>query len=112
MKLAARYNRASMIISISILLVGSIIYFVAISYFSDNQIDKDLKEEIDEVAVYVATHQRLPKPFEFDENQAIFTPIGHDLLPLRFTDTPYYESQSKKMRPGRAVIWHGTVKGC
>ncbi len=111
MKLAARYNRASMIISISILLVGGIIYFIAISYFSDNQIDRDLKEEIDEVAVYVATHQRLPKPFEFDENQAFFTPIGQEPVALRFTDTPFYESQSKKMRPGRAVIGMVQLRG-
>ncbi len=104
MKLAAKYNRASMIISIGILLVGGIIYFIAISYFSDNQLDRDLKEEIDEVSVYVATHQRLPKPFEFDENQAFFTPIGQKVVSLRFNDTPFYESQSKKMRPGRAVI--------
>lgn len=100
-----------MIISICILLLGGCVYFIAISYFSDNQIDRDLKEEIDEVAVYVATHQRLPKPYEFDENQAYFTNIGHEASPLRFTDTPFYESQSKKMRPGRAVIGMVQLKG-
>ncbi len=111
MKLAARYNKASMIISICILLLGGVIYFVAISYFSDNQIDRDLKEEIDEVVVYVGTHQHLPKPYEFDENQAYFTPIGHQTQALRFTDTPFYESQSKKMRPGRAAIGMAQLSG-
>jgi signal transduction histidine kinase len=111
MKLAARYNRASLIVSISILLVGSIVYYIAISYFSNNQIDRSLKEEIDEVIVYVANHQRLPKPYEFDENQAIFTPVGNSVVPLRFTDTPFYESQSKKTRPGRAVIGMVQLKG-
>lgn len=111
MKLAARYNKASMIISICILLLGGVIYFIAISSFSNNQIDRDLKEEIDEVAVYVATHQKLPKPYEFDENQAYFTPTGQKSLGLRFTDTPFYELQSKKMRPGRAVIGMVQLKG-
>jgi hypothetical protein len=44
-KLAQQYTRASIIITFSILFFAGIIYYVAISYISNNQLDRDLTEE-------------------------------------------------------------------
>lgn len=104
MKLAQQYTRASIIITFSILFFAGIIYYVAISYISNNQLDRDLTEEIDEVTYYVNRYHKLPTPVDFDEDQATFMPIGQRTIQRRFVNIPFVEPNSKKTESGRAVI--------
>jgi len=108
MKLAAKYNRANMIITICVLILAGFIYYFAISYISNNQLDSDLTEELGEVVTYVNTRHQLPKPVEFDEDQASFVSIGQHIVPTKFVDTPFFEPESKKTERGRAVV--STIK--
>lgn len=111
MKLSTQYNRASMIASICVLIVAGLAYYIAISYISDNQLDDDLREEFDEVAVYVGTNQKLPKPFEYDEHQASFVPVGDRTMPLKFINAPFIDPKTKKVEAGRAAIGIVQLKG-
>lgn len=104
MKLAQLYNRSSIIITVGILLIAGIVYYMAISFISDRQLDRDLTEEIDELHAYISSKQQLPKPVDFDEDQASFTPIGQQIIKRRFVDTPFVERQSAKTEEGRAVV--------
>lgn len=108
MKLSTQYNRVSIIVTLAILIVAGLAYYATISYISDNQIDHDLSEEVEEVVQYVNTHHQLPKPVEFDEDQASFKPIGTAVVATRFVDTPFFEPESKRMENGRAIV--GTIR--
>jgi signal transduction histidine kinase len=103
MKLSDHYNRASIIITISVLLVGGIIYFFAIGYISRIQLDRDLTEEIDEVKEYVSGNRRLPTQVDFDEDITTFIKTDQKSFQRRYFDTVYTNPKDKKNEGGRAV---------
>ncbi|HTD40262.1 MAG TPA: hypothetical protein VK671_06550, partial [Mucilaginibacter sp.] len=103
MKLADHYNRASIIITISVLLVGGVIYFFAIGYISRIQLDRDLTEEIDEVKEYVSGNRRLPTQVDFDEDVTTFIKTDRKSFQRRYFDTVYTNPKEKKSEGGRAV---------
>ncbi|MGZ3755234.1 MAG: sensor histidine kinase [Mucilaginibacter sp.] len=107
MKLAYHYNKASIIIAMSVLFIGGFIYYFSIRYIATDQLDRDLTEEIDEVKYYVNLHNKLPKQVDFDEDQTTFTKIRSKTIPRRFFDTLYYNDKEKQLESGRAV--EGTV---
>jgi signal transduction histidine kinase len=103
MKLADHYNKASIFITISVLLAGAVVYFFAISKIARTQLDRDLTEEIDEVTNYVKINKRLPRQVDFDEDQTVFFKTNRQFIPRRYFDTVYSNPQEKKIEPGRAV---------
>jgi signal transduction histidine kinase len=103
MKLSAHYNKASIIITITVLLAGAVIYFFAINYIATHQLDRDLTEEIGEVIDYVNLNGKLPKQVEFDEDQTVFIKTNEKNIPTRFFDTIYNDNKEKTHEPGRAV---------
>ena len=107
MKLAYHYNKASIIIAMSVLFIGGFIYYFSIRYIATDQLDHDLTEEIDEVKYYINLHNKLPQQVDFDEDQTTFTKIQNKNIPRRFFDTLYYNDKEKQFESGRAV--EGTV---
>jgi len=103
MKLSAHYSRASIIITILVLLTGAVIYFFAINYIAHRQLDRDLTEEIDEVTDYVKLNHQLPKQVDFDEDVTVFVRTSQKYLPRTFFDTIYRNPKEKENEPGRAV---------
>ena len=103
MKLAGHYNKASILITISVLFAGGIIYFFAITHISRIQLDRDLTEEIEEVKEYVAGNNRIPQQVDFDEDQTVFIKTNQKTLARRFFDTVYNNPKEKKSEGGRAV---------
>ncbi|SDD77672.1 Signal transduction histidine kinase [Mucilaginibacter pineti] len=102
MKLSTHYNKASVVISVSVLVVGAIVYFFTINYISQKQFDSDLGEEVSEVLEYINFHHQLPKPTDFDEDQTSFVKTDHTHFDTRFFDTVYTASKNK-IEDGRAV---------
>jgi signal transduction histidine kinase len=111
MKLSAHYNKASIIITIAVLLAGSVIYYLAINYIATAQLDRDLTEEIDEVNDYIRQRQQLPSQVDFDEDVTVFTKTNQKNLPRRFFDTVYNNVKEKDIEGGRAVSGLITFKG-
>ena len=111
MKLSAHYNRASIVITISVLFVGGIIYFFTINKLGRNQLDRDLTEEITEVIDYVNLNGKLPTQVDFDEDQTVFIKTNQANLPLRFFDTVYVNPREKNPEAGRAVWGLISLKG-
>jgi signal transduction histidine kinase len=103
MKLSAHYNKASIIISVSVLLISGIIYYLIINHIAREQLDSDLGEEFGEVVDYVNQNGRLPKQADFDEDVTTFTKTGVTNFSARFYDTPYNNPKEKKTEEGRAV---------
>ncbi|HEY2580211.1 MAG TPA: sensor histidine kinase, partial [Mucilaginibacter sp.] len=103
MKLAAHYNKASIIISVSVLLVSGLVYYLIINHIARQQLDSDLTEELTEVVSYVNVNQRLPKPVDFDEDLTSFTKTNLTRYETRFFDAPYANPKEKSVEQGRAV---------
>ena len=111
MKLSTYYNKASIIITIMVLVAGTIIYFLAIDYISREQIDRALSEEIEELVIYVNTHQELPRPQEIHDQQTQFKKTEHKSVNPRFFDTTYFNPQEKILEKGRAIESGISVQG-
>jgi signal transduction histidine kinase len=103
MKLAAHYNKASIIISVSVLLVSAVVYYLTINHIVRQQLDSDLSEEVTEVIDYINVNHRLPKPIEFDEDLTTFKKTSIAIFDTKFFDAPYANPKEKKTEPGRAV---------
>jgi signal transduction histidine kinase len=103
MKLAAYYNRAGIFATLSVLLVGAIIYFFVIQYLSKQQVDSNLTEEMDEVKAYINAHQELPRQVDFDEDQTLFIKTNSRQLQKRFYDTTYFDARDNSNEHGRAI---------
>jgi signal transduction histidine kinase len=103
MKLTAHYNKAGIITTISVLLIGGLIYYIAIGFIANKQLDRDLTEEIDEVNQYIDLHHQLPKQVDFDEDHTTFESIGTKVLTRRYFDTLFYDIGEKRAESGRAV---------
>lgn len=104
MKLADHYNKASIIITISVLLAGGVIYYFAINYISRVQLDRDLTEEIDELKEYVSSNRRLPTQVDFDEDITTFAKTDQKSFTRKYFDTVYTNPKEKKSEGGRAVM--------
>jgi signal transduction histidine kinase len=111
MKLSAHYNKASIIITISVLFVGAVIYFFAINYIAKHQLDENLIEEVDGVRYYIKLNQQLPKQVDFDEDLVLFTKTNKNNLQRKFFDTVYKNPKEKKQEAGRAVSCLISLKG-
>ncbi|MBK0378918.1 sensor histidine kinase [Mucilaginibacter segetis] len=103
MKLAGHYNKASIIVSVSVLITGAIIYFFVINYIARRQFDSDLSEEVSEVLAYINYRHHLPTRTDFDEDEATFVKTGLKKMDTYFFDTVYYNTKQKRIEDRRAV---------
>jgi len=103
MKLSAHYSKASIIITISVLIAGAIIYFFAINYIAKTQLDNNLAEEIDGIKNYIKINHQLPRQVDFDEDLVIFKQTADTGFTRKFFDTTYVNPKEKKLEPGRAI---------
>jgi signal transduction histidine kinase len=103
MKLAAHYNKASIIISVSVLLFSGIVYYLTINHIARKQLDTDLTEEIEEMVDYVNVNHRLPKPLDFDEDETTFVKTNDANFTTVFFDAPFFNDKQKEHEPGRAI---------
>lgn len=105
MKLAAQYNKATLIITFIVLFIAGCAYYAAINYIVNKQLDHDLLGEAGEVEEYIDLHQQLPKLFEGD--QTTFTKTNITTFKKLFIDTPYHKNRGNKrgnkIEPGRAI---------
>jgi signal transduction histidine kinase len=79
MKLLAKYNRINIIVTISVLLISSICFYVMIRHVLVSQLDEDLKLEEQEIVDFVKTNNTLPGQTNYEDQQIDFlktTDIG------------------------------------
>jgi signal transduction histidine kinase len=111
MKLAAQYNRATLVITFLILFTAGCVYYTTITYIVNKQLDRDLREELDEIEDFININQHLPKPLDFEGDQTSFVKTDKKAIGLDFFDTPYHKNRGNKTEPGRAVRSLISLKG-
>jgi len=111
MKLAAHYNKVNIIVTLSVLVIGAVIYFFTINKITNNRLDEELGEEVSEVITYVHQNQRLPKQFDIDENQVEFIKTNTLNNKPRYFDTTYVNPRKGGDKSGRAFEGSLDFKG-
>lgn len=109
MKLATVYNKTNVLITLSVLFVGAIIYYFAIDHITDKQIDGDLRGETKETIDFIRDHQHLPSPNELEGQQTFFTKTKYTSTKICYYDTLYTEDG--KTESGRAEVSDLIFKG-
>ena len=95
MKLLAKYNRINIIITISVLLISSICFYVMIRHVLINQLDEDLKLEEQEIVDFVKANNKLPDPSNYEDQQIEFTEAGDINSEKRFTSVVLIKKNHK-----------------
>ncbi len=72
MKLLAKYNRINVLVTISIILISSVCFYIMIRHVLINQLDEDLKIEEQEIIDFVKTKNKLPDPSNYKDQQIEF----------------------------------------
>lgn len=104
MKLAGHYTKASILISLTVLFAGAIIYFFAINYIADVQLDRNLTQALNEAEDYVKTTNAEPQRYDLDQDHAVFTKTDLLYLKRRYFDTVYHNLRDNRTEAGRAVV--------
>ncbi|MFD2872902.1 sensor histidine kinase [Mucilaginibacter ximonensis] len=103
MKLSAHYTKASMLISLAVLFSGAVIYFFAINYIANVQLDKNLSQALNEAEDYVRSTASQPQQYDLDKDHAIFTKTEQQVFRRRYFDTVYHNFKENRTEAGRAV---------
>lgn len=101
MKLSAHYNKASIIISVSVLLISGLIYYLIINHIARQQLDNDLSDELEELIDYVNTNNSFPKPQ--NEDQVTYAKTKLAFFDTKFFDAPFLNVKEQEDEAGRAV---------
>lgn len=112
MKLAAKYNRVTLIASIIVFVFTGVIYYSVIHYILTDQLDRDLAIEEDEIEAYVKTYGKLPLAGSFKEQKVSYHLINpdHD-FERRYFYNDYFNESEQRIEPGRSLIRTLEVSG-
>ncbi|ETZ23395.1 HAMP domain-containing sensor histidine kinase [Pedobacter sp. V48] len=112
MKLAAKYNRVTLIASIIVLIFTGVIYYAVIHYILTGQLDRDLAIEEDEITAYVKTYGKLPQAGSFKEQKVSYSLIeANRNVERRYFNNDYFNESEQKVEPGRSLIYTVQVNG-
>ena len=103
MKLSAHYTRTSIYITLTVLLTGAVIYFFAINYIAQQQLDQGLQQQLIEAEEYVRSSNHDPQQYDLDKDHAVFIRTNEQELQKRFFDTTYFNPKEQRKEAGRAV---------
>lgn len=110
MKLFTHYNRINLLTTIAVLFVTGILYYGAISYILNHQVDKDLRTEETETLNYIKEHRALPEPVDDRDQKVSYTEVKISAK-RTFINMPFFNKREHENESGRALITLATVKG-
>lgn len=105
MKLASQYNRVNLFVSLIVLLLTGVIYYVVIHFILTEKLDRDLRIEEDEIRAYVSTYHKLPLPGDFQDQKVAYRPVKKDDTSGRtFSNCVYLNEKEQEEEPGRSLL--------
>lgn len=105
MKLADQYNRVNLLVSLTVLLLTGVIYYVVIHFILTEKLDRDLRIEEDEINAYVSTYHKLPLPGDFQDQKVAYRPVKKDDTSGRiFSNCVYLNEKENEEEPGRSLL--------
>jgi signal transduction histidine kinase len=110
MKLFTHYNRINLITTIVVLFITGVVYYAAISYILNHQVDKDIKTEEAETVDYIKEHHALPEAIDSKYQKVSYLLIGQP-VERHFTNADFYNKKEGENESGRALITSAKVNG-
>ncbi|MBW4889679.1 HAMP domain-containing histidine kinase [Mucilaginibacter sp. HMF5004] len=110
MKLLARYNRINLVVTVIILFITGGVYYGAISYILNNQVDKEISIEEQEVISYLSKYGKLPPEVDYKDQKVSYYNTAYPQK-RRFTDTTFYNKKEGEYEAGRALVTSANVNG-
>lgn len=105
MKLAHQYNKVNMLVSILILFLTGIVYYLLIHFVLTKKLDRDLMTEEDEIRQYVANYHSLPLLTSFIDQEVLYKVATSSPSKERvFRNTVFYDKREKETEPGRSLV--------
>lgn len=110
MKLASRYNRVNLVVSLIVLLLTGVIYYIVIHFILTEKLDRDLRIEEDEIRAYVSKYRKLPLPGDFQDQKVSYRPLKKaDSLVRTFSNCVYLNEKENEAEPGRSLLTYIVV---
>jgi len=103
MKLSQHYTRTSVYVTLTVLVIGAVIYYFAINYIGTQQLDQALQQQLTEAEEYIRSNDGNPQQYDLDRDHAVFVKTDKQRLPKRFFDTTYFNPKEQRSEAGRAV---------
>lgn len=103
MKLASQYNKVNLFISLIVLILTGVIYYVVIHFILTEKLDRDLRIEEDEISSYAKSYRKLPLPADFHDQKVSYRLVKkEDTNGRTFSNCVYLNE--KKNEPGRSLV--------
>jgi signal transduction histidine kinase len=110
MKLFAHYNRINLLTTIVVLFITGIIYYQAISYILNHQVDKGIITEETETFNYIKEHNALPEPADSKYQRVSYLAVEQPVK-RHFTDNVFFNKKENENEAGRALTTSARVNG-
>ncbi len=102
MKLLDRYNRSTILLTVTVMLFAAVVYYFAIKLVLSRQIDKSLEVEEREVLDFVRINGKLPQVFNANHQATAFA-LTQVPITRRMIDTTYMDVKDNEFEPARAI---------
>jgi len=110
MKLFTHYNRINLVTTVIVLFITGAIYYGAISFILNHQVDKDIKTEESETLDFIKEHNSLPEAIDSKYLTVSYKAIDQP-VERHFSNTDFYNKKEGENESGRALITSATVNG-
>ncbi len=112
MKLATRYNRVNLLVSLLVLMITGVIYYTVIHFILTEKLDKDLVVEEEEIIQYAKHYGKLPLPSSYIDQQVHYRELRDTSIDVRrFYYTEYLNAKEHENEPGRSLVTSVSLNG-
>lgn len=112
MKLSRKYNQVNLLLSLIVLVITGIVYYVVISLILRDKLDADLLIEEQEIFHYAKTFQELPLSSNYIDEEINYQKINSKEKRQRFfSDTSVFNRKEDETEPARKLTTFLTIKG-
>lgn len=104
MKLSSQYNRVNILVSLLVLLLTSVIYYVVIHFILTEKLDRDLRIEEEEIRAYAEKYHKLPLAGDFHDQKVSYRKVNPmDTVGRSYTNSIYLNEKEHEKEPGRTL---------
>ena len=111
MKLLTKYNRINLLVTISVLLISSVCFYIMIRHVLINQLDEDLKVEEQEIIDFVKINNKLPNPSNYEDKQIEFKENKVAVAEKKFSSVVIFSKEDHADVPFRQYQFSMAVAG-
>ena len=111
MKLLTKYNRINLLVTISVLLISSVCFYIMIRHVLINQLDEDLKVEEQEIIDFVKINNKLPNPSNYEDKQIEFKENKAAVAEKKFSSVLIFSKEDHADVPFRQYQFSMAVAG-